>query len=307
MKITICVVSYKRPKGLMALLESLGALAFRPPCPDVEVVVVDNDTRGAVAGVCAELQGRFRWRLQCLEEARRGIPFARNRALSAVAAETDFVAFVDDDETVEPDWLDELLRVQAAYQADVVAGAVVPRFQAEPPAWMRRGRFFELPRYETGTRIDFAYTNNALFRARLFREEALRFDQRMALVGGSDSHLARRIHQQGYRLVFANEAVVYDWLPRSRISARWLLQRAYRYGCAQVFVNTDLCPAVRTRINLAVSAARRLLRGAWFTLSGVLVGRARFMSGLVEICRAAGMVMGLLGARYREYRTTHGD
>ena len=53
----------------------------------------------------------------------------------------------------------------------------------------------------------------------LARLDAL-FDERMALSGGSDVELFRRFAAQGHSIVWADEAVVFEWVPRSRANAR---------------------------------------------------------------------------------------
>ena len=85
-------------------------------------------------------------------EPNRGVSFARNRSVR-MAGECDYVGFVDDDEFVEENWLDELLNAQVLYNADVVLGPVLPAFDYEPPVWIKKGRFFERPRHPTGTSI----------------------------------------------------------------------------------------------------------------------------------------------------------
>ena len=71
------------------------------------------------------------WQLVYAVEPRRGIPFGRNTAVRT-AGDVDFVAFLDDDETADPAWLVELLRVQRTTGADVVTGTVLPVFEAGP-------------------------------------------------------------------------------------------------------------------------------------------------------------------------------
>lgn len=307
MKVCICVATYRRPEGLAKLLDSLGKLEFNHLVPAVEVIVVDNAASREAGPICADARNSAGWPIRYVHEPRRGIPYARNRALDAVLPEADFVAFIDDDETADPQWLQQLLRVQKTYEADIVAGAVVPCFDQPPPAWSRQGDFFGLPRYATGTRVNFAYTNNALFRAKMLRDESARFNEQMALIGGSDTYLSKSLHQKGYHIVYANEAIVFDHLPPSRVCLRWLLQRAYRYGNTQVFVSVDLLPRLRTRICLAVSALRRLAKGTWKVGVGWLCGAHHVVAGLMELSWAGGMVSGLLGIQYREYRSTHGN
>ena len=59
--------------------------------------------------------------------AERGIAQNRNALVAAALdrSEMQFLAMLDDDEWVEPDWLDALLATQAHFGADAVEGPVI--------------------------------------------------------------------------------------------------------------------------------------------------------------------------------------
>ena len=66
---------------------------------------------------------------------------ARNAALDN-RRNADYVCFIDDDEVPDPRWLDELIRVQAEYDADVVTGPVLSSVSAQNvPAWIEQRPF----------------------------------------------------------------------------------------------------------------------------------------------------------------------
>ncbi|HEY7768427.1 glycosyltransferase, partial [Longimicrobium sp.] len=128
MKVAVCAVTYLRPRGLARLLEGLAALRFGGGRgPELEIVVVDNDPARSAEAVCDEWSDRLPWPLRYRHEERRGVSHARNAAVAAAReAGAEMMAFIDDDEVPQPGWLDELLRVQAQHDADVVAGPVLP-------------------------------------------------------------------------------------------------------------------------------------------------------------------------------------
>ena len=129
--------------------------------PEIEVFVVDNDP-DASGKRTAEAYGQsLPFPLHYQIEKKRGIPFARNR-LVELASRCDLIAFIDDDEEAGPHWLDELLYVHATFQAAVVTGPVLARFEITPPAWAVAGKFYESPRRPTGSSQPTFYTNNLL-------------------------------------------------------------------------------------------------------------------------------------------------
>jgi len=224
MTIAVCVITYQRPEGLRCLLEGLAGLTFgKIGSPDLRIVVVDNDAAGSARALCEKMALSFPWPLTYRVEPRRGIPFARNASVDA-AGDADFLVFVDDDEVPEPDWMEELLHVQRATGADVVAGPALPYFDGAVPDWVVTSKFFERARFATGTAVApaFVATNNVLVRRGVLEEVAQGgqvFDERYAMSGGSDTHLYMRGHRAGDRMVWADAGGGRRRVPARRASA----------------------------------------------------------------------------------------
>jgi succinoglycan biosynthesis protein ExoM len=306
-KVDIAIASYLRPKGLHRLLGGFQRLRFPGSPPDLRVIVVDNDPGESARAVCEDARSWLELPLVYCVEKRRGIPQARNAAVAAASDRAELVAFIDDDEVPSPLWLAELLRVQALTGADAVAGPCEPLFEDPVPRWIERGRFFEGPRHATGARIDYAFTHNALVRTEALEALDALFDERMALSGGSDGELFRRLAALGHTIVWADEAVVFEWVPRSRANARWILERAFRVGTSSTFVD-------RHRLVGALSPARVLAHGGWCVAKGAMllpVGALCGRAGAVQALRLAafgvGRLGGLAGMLREEYRVVHGS
>jgi len=308
MRVAICIVTYQRPDGLARLLQSLDRLTFtevRPP--ELEVVVVDNAPDASAAGVCEQARPALRWPLRYAHEPERGIAQARNRAVAASADTADFIAFIDDDEVPEPQWLDALLAVQARHAADAVAGPVLPRFLEPAPDWIVRGGFFERRRHATGTTLPHAGTCNVLIRTVLFRQMGVPFDPRFGLTGGEDTLFFLRAVRAGCRLVWADEAVVHEWHPASRVTATWLLRRAFRLGNTASRCERELSPSPARRAVRVIRALGRMTQGTVSLPMAVVLGqRALAIRSLQHVCRGAGALSGAAGFRYQEYRRPHG-
>src|SRR5262245_44132399 len=305
-RVDVAIATYRRPKGLARLLGGLERLRCPEGAPDLRVVVIDNDPEGSARAVCEAAEGWLELPLLHRVEKRRGIPQARNAAIGAALERADFLAFIDDDEVPSPLWLAELLRVQAATGADAVAGPCEPVFEDPVPRWVERGGFFERPRHATGARLREAFTHNVLVRTRALAGLDALFDERMALSGGSDVELFRRFAARGHSIVWADEALVFEWVPRSRSNARWILQRAFRVGAQSAFVD-------RHCGGRPLAAARLLAHGGWCLAKGTAllpVGALRGRAGAVRALRlaafGAGRLGGLAGLQREEYRAVHG-
>ena len=302
LRVLVAALTYRRPADLAEILPLLIAQAAAGD-PWTEVLVVDNDPDAGAAdlvrGVAEHSPVRY------AHEATPGIAAARNRAL-AEATGFDLLVFIDDDERPVDDWLARLLATYAIDRPTAVVGPVVSRYDAPPEPWISAGRFFERRRMATGTVVDVAATNNLLLDLAQVRKLDLRFDERFGLTGGSDTLFTRQILDRGGRMVWCDEAVVWDVVPTARLTRQWVLRRAYRSGNSYSRVALERASGwgrLRVRAGLTVRGVARLAGGSarylGGALTGSLAGRAR---GRRTLARGAGMLGGAYGSVYSEYK-----
>lgn len=302
--VTVAVLTYRRPDDLAAVLPRL--LEQLPSTG--EVLVVDNDPDGggrptveAADGGGPLVDGRLRY----VHEPVPGIAAARNRALAESTA--DVLVFIDDDERPSPGWLGALLEVHARERCAAVVGPVVSEYEVEPDPWIRDGGFFERRRPATGAVVAAAATNNLLLDMAVVRRLALTFDERFGLTGGSDTLFTRQLSRAGERIVWCAEAPVVDVVPRTRLTRRWVLQKALRSGNSWSRTSLELAESPAERLLLRSRlAGRGLVRVAGGSARAVVgtVGRSRSHQarGARTLARGLGLVAGAFGGTYTEYR-----
>ena len=306
MILSVCLITYKRPQGLRRVLEGLNALKFNSLAqPEIEVIVVDNDNNGLAARICAEIRPSFNWVLKDGVETQRGITYARNKSVSLASSESDFIAILDDDEIPEPSWLENLVLAQQEYGADIVTGPVVPYFsETGTPDWIVKGQFFVPPRFATGEEREVAFTNNVLVKSEIFRQLDPVFDNRFAISGGSDAFLFLTLSKAGYKIVWADNAIVSDGIPSSRTNLKWILFRGYRTWGNYSAYEKELYPAIFTQAIRMLKGFALIVLGLVKLLPSLLLGKASLVKSLLTISRGMGTLGGLLGFHYQEYKHT---
>lgn len=298
--VAICIATFRRPAGLRRLLASLAALEVPPGADAPLVVVVDNDEGGSSGPVVAAARGELPFELAYGVEPERNIALARNRGVAmALERGAAWLAFVDDDETVHPGWLRELLDARDRLHADVVAGAVHTDCPPDTPGWLAQDSFYAPRAARPDAVLTGAYTGNVLVRGTLLAGPRGPFDARYGLSGGSDSHLFMRLHRGGARIVYAGRAVTTEVVPSTRARPGWVLRRAFRIGNIAVFCERDLpagAPAARVG-----KAVLRLGLGVASLPLGLVGGRSVALRALWNMAYGCGALAGAVGVRYHEY------
>jgi succinoglycan biosynthesis protein ExoM len=308
MQVAICIATFRRPEGLARLLRSLTQLR-EPYGIDLRVVVVDNDAAGSAGAVVTALGPSVAWPVDYRIEGRRGVSHVRNAALEATA-ECDFIAFIDDDETADAEWLAELLAVQQQAGAAAVTGPTLPLFQGAPPPWLRSAFTHCYVRPKSGAAMAEFATSNVLLDRRVLQRLGLRFDESLALVGGEDTMLAFELVRHGRRIAWAERALTYEYVPESRIRLGWLLRRWYRTGNIEALLRMRGRSGFAGRSLGLVGGVARIGFGTadlLISLPAWLIGaRGRVLRRLYTVARGLGMLAGVLGRQHQEYRTIHG-
>lgn len=301
--VCLCVPTFRRPEGLRRLLSHVARLDYSG---SLNVIVVDNDAEDrAGAEAVAGLSASFRFPLVCELEPNRGQTYAYNRAFANACRTTpgpDYIAVLDDDEYPHPDWLAEMVAVASRYDADIVGGPVLPVFD-DPDHWLAGSGVYAPTRYATGPVPMIYGAGNMLIRRDVleqYLDEPFRHD--FAFTGGSDEEFFWRCRRDGRRFAWADEAHVYETVPRSRTTVRYVLHRKFRIGTG----------ATRIERRLGRNAAgilRGWCKGLGLVGVGILslpvavcVGRRAIINSLIRAARGAGRIAAEFGILYEEYR-----
>jgi glycosyltransferase involved in cell wall biosynthesis len=244
---------------------------------------VENDKALTIGPIADGLRAAMgpKHAVEALLEPTPGIPLARNRALDrANALDCDWLIFIDDDETVDPDWLLAHMRAAREQGFDLAAGPVEQHAPDGPlsdeqkavfaylTAEARRRRRIREGRLasDEAARNDIA-TNNWIGRLARFRESGLRFDEAMQFTGGSDTDLSRRAKAAGFRIGWVTDAVVRETIPADRLTEAYVFDRARSQTLAKY------------HIRYRKAGRAPVLKPVWMAATKGLVGTLRILLG----------------------------
>ncbi len=320
MKVSVNICTFKRPEGLMKLLESLAAQKFEKH-PDTALVVnvVDNEPNPDTRTICEAIAQKG-LDIRYLEERRRGIPNARNKGLDAVERDSDFIAMVDDDEEADPRWLDELIEAAVQTGAAAIFGTVRPILPEGAPAWMHHRFWYHRPfrgELARGEKIPSSYTPltkgttaNLLLRSQFIWNHQLRFNTDFN--NGSDTALITSLQYRGGELIYAPSAIVVETIPPHRCRLSYVLRRGFASGTIRWKIESSCRPetptAFESRKLLAKFLRRSFKRCLRQSVKLVVMvctlkaGKGKAIESVYDLAFHAGQFFGAVGFRVRLYR-----
>lgn len=297
--IAIAACTYARIDDLQALLRSFETLHVDNSI-NLRIIIVDNDIRRSAERIVLQWAIKVPWPIHYVHEPEPGIPAARNRALRT-AGNHGYLAFVDDDETVHPDWILELAKAAQTTGAAFVQGPVEMTVQDQSDEWWLRSAFFRQKVFENFAPRHESWTNNVLIDLEFITRHGCCFDDALRYDGGSDTLFFQDVVTAGGEGCFARDAVVYEVQKKSRLTWRWAIKRHYRYGISRANTVVLRKPFHYSLGYCGLRGAAMLGLGLLKLPSCVVLGRRGAADSIALMSRGVGVYSGLLGGKHKEY------
>lgn len=295
--ISVVILSYDRVHLLQRTLHGCA----RQSCDwgRFEIIVVDNHpdelARPLVEGLAAETGVAMTY----LADPRRNISIVRNKGIAA--AKGRYVAFIDDDEEPQQNWLAELTACLDRTGADAAFGPKLPEFEGgRAPEWDPQGwRYtldFQMPEDEEihmfgrlRKRGKGLGSGNAAFRVATCLSGPEPFSVAFGNANGEDTQLLFRLAMAGRRFVWCPGAVVHEFIERSRARPDYMVTRMKRGSQHYAVCRID------TSANKPLTTAKVALLGLaqMAVHAGLYVASGEFLDRKHRYDHRIGMAKGL--------------
>jgi len=184
---------------------------------NVEVILIINQEK---------INQTFDSRVHVYFEPLMGYSNVRNKAISVVPENTNLI-FLDDDEIPNISWFEALVKANKKHKSDVIFGPVYPFEKASGNSY----RSTSSQKYKNLVDEDTVYqapTANMLIPSYLLNKNLVYFDPIFNKSGSEDTDLCFRLRNQGVKIRFAKDAIIYEKEKPQRFDKNYLDSRLQR-------------------------------------------------------------------------------
>lgn len=227
---TVLIPTHGRPTLLKRTLDSY--VECQLPDSYRQVIVVENGSQSGAQSLVEQMPSQFNAKYLYYPEGNKSA--ALNFALKQV--DDDHVVFFDDDVRISSE---TLCAYEQAFEAfpdqTYFGGPFGVDYETEPPEWLQlppSARGWSLSESQPVASTEVFYGCNWAARAEDLRN-AGGFDPNVGPGGysggrGQEEDMQLRLGERGMTGIYVPGAFVWHWVPESRSSTRWSLERIYQ-------------------------------------------------------------------------------
>lgn len=276
LRLSLIVATYNRSASLIRALESVAQQ--NAPASEWECVVINNNSTDDTQERFAEFVAAHPdLNIRMVTELRQGLSFARNRGIRE--SEAEYIAIIDDDERISPDFITSYISLfDSTPDAVAAGGSIVAEYPSGRPRWM--SHFTERPIANTmyfGDKVrEFPEGRIPGGGNMAMRRSAVRrygvFDTSLgyvgeSLVGGEECDLFERLRIAEAKYYYVPTAVMYHIIPPEKLTANYLSRLSYNIGVSQLRRALYYRRRARVRIKEIFKWGVTLVLALWYLVT----------------------------------------
>lgn len=241
MELSIVIATYNNAVSLERALKSVAMQDADKSIWEC-VVVNNNSTDDTAERVAAFAKAHSDINIKLVDEPQQGLSYARNRGI--IESKGQFIAFIDDDETINEGFVSAYIDLFRNHGAFVGSGALKVRYETARPKWMSyyTEKMIANPldlgsEIITITRTITPTGGNMAFNREVFNLYG-NFDTNLGrkgseLFGGEENDLFARIRDLGERIFYTPHAIAYHHIPDKKLTSEYFDRLSYGVGVSK--------------------------------------------------------------------------
>jgi glycosyltransferase involved in cell wall biosynthesis len=236
MKMSVIICTYNRCESLERTLKSFTEISV-PEGSVWELILVDNNSKDKTKLFVEEFKKDCKLNIEYIFEEKPGLSHARNQGIKQ--AKGEIIAFTDDDVIVDRYWLLNIQKAFNEHGVSCVGGRILPIWEIPKPEWLIPQLHYILALLDRGDKpfylespiiwgANFAVKASVFEKYGVFNIKLGRIPER--LFAGEETDFVGRLLNEGEKVLYYPNAIVYHCIPRDRISKKYFRRWKYDQG-----------------------------------------------------------------------------
>lgn len=272
--LSVAIPTYRR--GLL-LTQALKSIADQKSTIEFEILVLDNACNQNLEDEITSLAKFSHVQIRYFPVKELGLHNGRNKGV--VKAKGEIIVFIDDDVIAPPGWLEAICAPFSDPQVGAVGGKTLPQWDAPPPDWLKQvpDDYFSLldlgDTYRDMQWPETPYGCNMAFRRELvltlggFPPDGVGGGWIEWQRGDGETGFAKRVYDEGYRIVYSPEAWLYHRIPAKRQTVEFVRRRAIKGAISSAY--SEVKYFLPNKLLLPVQIAKHTLKALFSGLKRV--------------------------------------
>ena len=302
-KISICIATYKRFEMLSNCILKINDLDI-PTNIELNIVIVDGELSTPNEQI-EHIKQISKFPLSYNISKKNGIASNRNQLMDfALEKNADYIAFIDDDEYPNKNWIFNLYTNIKKYNADVASGGVnyikpdnlpdnIPQYLIAYSCKKTKNRKTQLINKKVAT-------NNVLFSASLCKKQKMYFDEKFNFTGGEDSDFFTRSLALKNKHLWVNDSVVNEVVAIERINFKYLFKRRITVSASKIRIYKKYHNYLSTVCFFTLKLLNKLSLSLIYITSAIFNHKKRLKLAL-SVASLIGYIYGLFNFKIYRY------
>lgn len=240
--ISVIICTYNREKYIYNVLRSVAENDY--PRSEYEIVLVNNNSTDGTRSECERFAKEYsEVSFHYVEEHEQGLSYARNAGIRA--SQGDVLVYVDDDATVNRDYLKTYGCFFDSHAEAVAAGGpILPVYETAEPAWFSHftralitGKVYLGDKERRFPKGKFPGGGNAAYRKSVFDAVGL-FNVELGrkgegLMGAEEKDLFDKMTARGMAFYYLPNSILYHIIPEKKLTKDYFDRLTYGIGVSE--------------------------------------------------------------------------
>ena len=239
MTLSVIICTYNRDKYIYNVLESIALNKFDKK--QYEIILINNNCTDNTEKECHRFCENYKEiEFRYFIEKNQGLSYARNRGIKE--AKGDFLVYVDDDATVNVDYLQTYFDLFTKHQDIYAAGGpIIPEYETQKPKWMSffveqllTGRLYLGEKLKEFPQSAFPGGGNAAYRTCVFEKVGL-YNVELgrkgnSLIGAEEKDIFDKMNSLGMKIFYCPNAILYHIISEQKLTLTYLKRLSLSIG-----------------------------------------------------------------------------